>query len=124
MNSIKASFYILNIFAIADGQSDPSEITVIFDFLAENFEGEFNLEEEVIFLDSLSLEEKMQVFNEAAIYLKNNVSLRSKINLVEYILDLIVADNRLEKQEIQLLDYLGQIWGIDTEQLLREKLNS
>ncbi len=122
MNSIKAGFYLLNIFACADGNADSSEITIVFDFLADNFEGEFSLEEEVKYLDSLSYNEKLQLFYKAAEYLKHVVSLQSKINLLEYILDLIIVDKRIEPQEMELLQELGKIWGINTEHLLYERL--
>ncbi len=124
MNSIKAGFYILNIFAYADGIVDPSEVTIVFDFLADNFEGEFNLEEEVRFLDHLDNRQKLALFYEAAEYLRQAVSLNSKINLLEYIMDLIIVDKRIESQELDLLRELGAVWGIDTERLLYEKLNA
>jgi len=123
MNSIKASFYILNVFATIDGNVDPSEITIIFDFLADNFEGEFNLEKEVVFLDSLNYDQRISLFFEAAEFLRRTVSLQSKINLLEYILDLIIVDNKIEPQELQLLKELGKIWGIDSERLLYNKLH-
>ncbi len=123
MNSIKAGFYILNVFACVDGRVDSSEITIVFDFLADNFEGEFNLEEEVRYLDSLDYDTRIKIFYEAAEYLRHTISLQSKVNLLEYVLDLIIVDNRIEPQELQLLRELGRVWGIDTEQLLYEKLN-
>jgi uncharacterized tellurite resistance protein B-like protein len=124
MNSIKAGFYILNIFACIDGRVDPSEITIIFDFLADNFEGEFNLEHEVAMLDTLDYNQRLQLFYQAAEYLRQTISLQSKINLLEYILDLIIIDKRIEQQELDLLRELGKIWGIDSEHLLYERLNA
>lgn len=122
MNLVQAGYEILTILAIADGIFDDSEKQVIIDFIENNYEGDFNIENEDAFLRKLTVEKKLETqFITAAQFFKANVCSENRYKMLDFAFDLVVADGDIADEEATLFNLLGDYWEIDMDLYFTQK---
>ncbi len=124
MQSIQAGFDILVLLAAIDGHIAREEMEVIRQYIEENFDGEFHIQNEISLLRSMSGQSKLDYFSEAADTIKADTDLPSREAMIRFSLELIQKDGVIHEKERALVALLGQHWGIDTLKMVQEFLDS
>lgn len=123
MEVVQAGFNILYLFGCADGNVDDSELDVIKDYLMDNYNDEFPLDRELMLINSMSDTEKEDRFREAAYTLNDKLTMDDKMKMLEFSLELITSDRKIDLNEIRYFSTIGDIWSIDVKDFVRKKMD-
>lgn len=122
MGVIKSGFDILFIISAADGESTPEEVQSAMDYLQEQFDESFDIDAEINRLTSLDSGQKVQsVFEEAAKDLNENLTMEGKLQMLDYVVAMIFADEKVHENETALFRGLAATWGIDPDSYLADR---
>jgi uncharacterized tellurite resistance protein B-like protein len=125
MNKFKAAFEILWLITLADGYADSGEINVIKSFLMDNYGSiNFSLEETIQVIDMMDEDGKIEEFKTAVIAFKNASSATDRINLLDFALEIVTADEKLTDEEGLYFNYLASAWNVNLDKFLRNKLRN
>lgn len=124
MNTIQAGFDILVLLAAVDGTISRGEMEIIKQYVDDNFDGEFDINNETALLRSLDGQAKLRYFAEAAHTIRSDSTHPSREALILFALELIIKDGVLHPHERFLVNLLGEHWGMDTQALTQEFLDS
>jgi uncharacterized tellurite resistance protein B-like protein len=107
-----AGFLILNILAEIDGDFDPKEGKIIVDYIIKNFPVGGNLEEAMEELSTTSQEDYRLLLQKCAEDFYNDSTEKERLELLDFALKLIKADDKINEEEDVMLDRLYQYWDI------------
>ncbi len=111
-NKDVAGYQILSILAVIDGDFDPREGKVIVDYVAKNFPLGGNLERADEELSTTNQEDLDLLLQRCAedFYLDSNE--KERLELIDFALKLLKADDNIDPQESRLVQSLYQYWDI------------
>jgi len=122
MTKFEAVFEILLTFSAIDGDVDERELEVIFDFLNINEDSiDFNPEEVVENFDLLNFDGKVREFQKAALFFNDVSTPKDKKIVLDFVVDLIMADGVIDDNEKDLFHMLCNIFGIDVSRYLAQR---
>jgi uncharacterized tellurite resistance protein B-like protein len=117
---VLAAFDLMYIVASSDGQLDSAELSVIQRFLNDHFKVRFEYRRQAAYLDSLTPDELSKRLFDNAVLLLDVMTEEGKQHLIEKILDVITADQRVNIHEEEFFQLLGSCWGIDTHAIIKQ----
>ena len=118
MDKFQAAFEILYFLSCVDGSVDDSELQVILRFLESNYGNvSFNPSEVIYSIAILNARGMQEELETAAMIFKNSSAARDRKLLLEFAVELIVADGEVSSEEKQLLQGLANLFGIDSDRL-------
>ena len=107
-----AGFQILNILAEVDGVFDASEGKVIIDYVGRNFPFGGNLESATEELSTTSEDDYPILLQKCAEDFYADSTDKERLELIDFAIKLIKADDKIDDQENLLLNKLYQYWDI------------
>lgn len=107
-----AGFQILNILAEVDGVFDASEGKVIIDYVSQNFPFGGNLESATEELSTTSEDDYPILLQKCAEDFYADSTDKERLELIDFAIKLIKADDKIDDQENLLLNKLYQYWDI------------
>jgi len=107
-----AGFQILNILAEVDGVFDASEGKVIIDYVGRNFPFGGNLESATEELSTTSEDDYPILLQKCAEDFYADSTEKERLELIDFAIKLIKADDKIDDQENLLLNKLYQYWDI------------
>jgi uncharacterized tellurite resistance protein B-like protein len=107
-----AGFQILNILAEIDGDFDPKEGRVIIDYVGQNFPFGGNLEDALEELSVTSHEDYPILLQKCAEDFYADSTEKERLELIDFAIKLIKADDKIDDEENLLVDKLYQYWDI------------
>jgi len=111
-NKDVAGYLILNILAEIDGDFDPKEGQVIIEYVAKNFPLGGNLEHATEELSTTATEDyPLLLQNCAEDFYADSVE-KERLELIDFALRLLKADNTVDAEEDWLINKLYQYWDI------------
>ena len=111
-----AGFQILNILAEVDGKFHAEEGKIIVDFVKHHFPLGGNLEKALEELSTSDTDEYPILLQKSAEDFYADSTEKERLELIDFALKLIKADNHVHEQENLLINELYQYWDIDIEQ--------
>jgi len=118
------AYELLVLLAISDRLYHKKEMENIKSFLDIHFDA--ILDEDVSKTHKkiirLTTEERLNRLIEIAEYFKEDENLDSKISMIEYALELIIADHKVTDEERLRFKILGEYWNMDLQKFIDQKL--
>lgn len=111
-NKDVAGFQILNILAEIDGEFDPKEGRIIIDYVAKNFPLGGNLEDALQQLSTTANDEYPLLLQKCAEDFYADSTEKERLELLDFALKLIKADDNIASEENTLINKLYQYWDI------------
>lgn len=111
MQKGKSGYNILMLLTNADGKAHPNEDLVVRNWLLQEFDFSKNLDEEVEKLSVLKADEYETFLQEQMDIFYANSTLEDRNNLLQFAINVIKADGKIEKGENVLFDYLFHGWN-------------
>jgi len=108
-----AGFQILNILAEIDGDFDPKEGRVIIDYVGQNFPFGGNLEDALEELSITSHEDYPILLQKCAEDFYADSTDKERLELIDFAIKLIKADDKIDDDENLLVNKLYQYWDIN-----------
>jgi len=93
------------------------------DLIRENFAYNFDIDDKIKQISTLDKTRLKAKFIDSLILLKQNISRQQKIEFIDFVLNLIFADNKLTLEEKEFFDLITRNWDIDIEDYINEKIN-
>ncbi|MDZ4667037.1 MAG: TerB family tellurite resistance protein [bacterium] len=113
MNKTEAGFHLLMTLSLVDGSIQRAESSVILDYLEEQFHEPIEIIKEQAFLRACPIEELLQHFTETAQQFYRISDQTERNNLIEFAMKVVMADNKMEKEENEYINSLYDCWGLD-----------
>lgn len=121
MDKFQAAFEILYLLSCVDGEVDSSEIQVIKNFLDNNYNSISFVPSEVInSVDMLNSEGMFEELVTAVNIFKNYSSAVERNNLLQFAIELVVADGHVSSSEKELLYAIANTWNLDLNRFLSQ----
>jgi len=111
-NKDVSGFQILNILAEADGDFDASEGKVIVDYVVEHFPLGGNLEMATEEISTTAADEYHVLLQKCAEDFYADSTEKERLELIDFALKLIKADDKIADEENTLLNQLYQYWDL------------
>jgi len=108
-----AGFQILNILAEIDGDFDPKEGRVIIDYVGQNFPFGGNLEDALEELSITSHEDYPILLQKCAEDFYADSTEKERLELIDFAIKLIKADDKIDDDENLLVNKLYQYWDLN-----------
>ena len=108
-----AGFQILNILAEIDGDFDPKEGRVIIDYVGQNFPFGGNLEDALEELSITSHEDYPILLQKCAEDFYADSTDKERLELIDFAIKLIKADDKIDDDENLLVNKLYQYWDLN-----------
>jgi uncharacterized tellurite resistance protein B-like protein len=108
-----AGFQILNILAEIDGDFDPKEGRVIIDYVGQNFPFGGNLEDALEELSITSHDNYPILLQKCAEDFYADSTEKERLELLDFAIKLIKADDKIDDEENLLVNKLYQYWDIN-----------
>ena len=108
-----AGFQILNILAEIDGDFDPKEGSVIIDYVGQNFPFGGNLEDALEELSITSHDDYPILLQKCAEDFYADSTEKERLELLDFAIKLIKADDKIDDDENLLVNKLYQYWDIN-----------
>lgn len=123
MDKFQAAFEILYFLAACDGKVSYAEVNVIDNFLNVNF-GKINFNAKTVIqsITNMTGQGMLDELGHAALVFKNNSSAQDRNILLDFCLSLIGADGIVTLNEKDVFHVLGNIWNVDIDKYLAEKI--
>ena len=116
MTRTRAAFHIMIGFMCVDNEIVEPEIKEIVNYIKDHFKIiDFDPVLEVRELSQIDRAGRIDVFARALAFLSYHITLEQKNDLVESIVDMIVADKIVRDSEGFLFDLVRKEWGIDVK---------
>ncbi len=112
-NKDTAGYQILCILAVIDGDFDPREGKVIVDFMTEHFPLGGNLESADEELSTTSIDDYPILLQKCAEDFYADSNEKERLELLDFALKLLAADERVDEEENTLIDKLYQYWDVN-----------
>lgn len=112
-NKDVAGFQILNILAEIDGEFDPKEGEVIVGYVAKNFPLGGNLEDALQEISTTSENEYPLLLQKCAEDFYADSTEKERLELIDFAMKLIKADDKIDENEDWLVNKLYQYWDIN-----------
>ncbi len=123
MNKFQAAFEILYILSCADGHVSSQEIEVIQQFMDSNYGNmDFDTAGIINSLSCMTGEGFMEELSLAANVFKEYSTVQDKLIILDFAYNLIYADGYITDDEAHLFISLGQLWNVDIQRYLQNKL--
>ena len=107
-----AGFQILNILAEIDGDFDPKEGEVIINYVAKNFPLGGNLEEALEEVSTTRGDDYPILLQKCAEDFYADSNEKERLELIDFALKLLKADDKIDANEDWLISKLYQYWDI------------
>lgn len=112
-NKDVAGFQILNILAEIDGDFDPKEGKVIIDYVAKNFPLGGNLEDALEEVSITRGDDYPLLLQKCAEDFYADSNEKERLELIDFALKLLKADDNVDENEDWLINKLYQYWDIN-----------
>jgi uncharacterized tellurite resistance protein B-like protein len=112
-NKDVAGFQILNILAEVDRNFDPSEGKIISDYVSRHFPFGGNLESALEEISTTSIDDYPILLQKCAEDFYADSTEKERLELIDFAVKLIKADNKIAEEENMLLNKLYQYWDIN-----------
>ena len=124
MKLVEAGYEILVLLAISDRHYHEKELKNIKKFLAVNFNNplDIDLNERHNEILALNSESRLQRLITIAEHFQENTNLKNRMVMLNYALELILADHKVTEEERIRFKVLGEFWDIDLEKFIDKKL--
>jgi uncharacterized tellurite resistance protein B-like protein len=113
MNKAEAGFHILMLLSLADDNSQKKEHDVIIEYLNDHYQDNFDMIKEQAFLLALPEDERENHFRETAEHFYSISNEDERHTLTRFAMDVVMADEDMEKNENKLINMLYDCWAID-----------
>ncbi len=113
MNRAEAGYHILCLLSLADGTLHSAEANVILDFLNDHYNDDFDLIKEQAFMKALPPEEYESHFREVVEHFFSVSNEDERHTLTRFAMEVVMADESLEKYENKLITILYDCWDIE-----------
>ena len=114
----EAAYYILKVFAAIDGEIEPQETNQIYTFLANHFYNGSLEQDEVEYLenqgDVSGYEAIVRIQQASTCFVLEPLEIRQK--LLDFVYELICADNKIVPEERSLFTDLAEYLFVDADQ--------
>ena len=110
-----AGFQILNILAEVDGEFDASEGKVIVDYVAHHFPLGGNLESATEEISTTAMDDYPILLQKCAEDFYADSTEKERLELIDFALKLVKADDKIAEEEDMLVNKLYQYWDIHSE---------
>lgn len=107
-----AGFQILNILAEIDGDFNPAEGKVIVDYVVKNFPFGGNLEGALEEISTTKSEDYPILLQKCAEDFYADSNEKERLELIDFALKLLKADDKVDENEDWLINKLYQYWDI------------
>lgn len=125
MDKFQATFEILYLLSTVDGSLDDAEVDVIGDFIKQNSGYiNFDIKQTIAAIESLTPDGKLEELVLAAKVVNDSASAKDKNIILNFALELIAADGKLDENEKDIFQALAQVWNIDIKRFLEQKVQS
>ncbi len=124
MELINACFEIIVCLSIVDKELHKSEEKMISAFIRNNFNNDVDLKKKVSDIQNLNESNFNKTFLNAVEFLNDQISVNKKMLILDFVLNLIFADNKLTIGEKKLFDILGEKWEINIQEFFERKFSS
>ena len=122
MDKFQATFEVLYLVSACDGEVSDEEIDVINGYIEANLgQSDYDTQALARSLGILSEEDMGIELGAAAGYLNDVCSPMEKLNILDYAVTVVMADDDPTLVERQVIDALGEIWNIDIEKFLESR---
>lgn len=112
-NKDVAGFLILNILAEVDGDFDPTEGKVIVEYISHHFPLGGNLESALEELSTSTAEDYPILLQKCAEDFYVDSTEKERLELIDFAMKLIKADDKIDENEDWLINKLYQYWDIN-----------
>jgi hypothetical protein len=125
MNTVQAGYELLLLLAISDNNYHSREVAKINLFVEINFKSNVDYSIGKLYNDIINLdaEQRLQHLLKIAEYFKDDRNIRNKLRMINFALELIIADHKVTNEEKYRFKILGQYWDINLERFINKKLN-
>ncbi|MEA2100779.1 MAG: hypothetical protein U9P72_11690 [Campylobacterota bacterium] len=125
MKIVDAGYELLFILAMCDKIYHAKEVKSIESFLATHFDSFVKIDITKIHNNILMLntEQRLSRLISVADYFKDKTTLKSKLIMTNYALDLIIADGKVTDEERLRFKLLGEFWNVDLDRHINKRLN-
>ena len=122
MDKFQATFEVLYLVSACDGDVSDEEIDVINGYIESN-QGQSDYDTRALArsLSILSDEDMGIELGAAAAYLNDVCTPVEVLNILDYAVGIVMADNDPTLVERQVIDAIGEIWNIDIEKFLQSR---
>jgi len=119
MDRYESAFSILYVISSVDGEIDPSETEIIMKFLKEN-QKEIKFDRNAAIRSMVLLNEKelKERLNQAAHDFLKNSDEEERLKLLNFALNLVISDGKIDAEEIRMFNILGKVWDINIDKFI------
>jgi hypothetical protein len=122
MDKFQAAFEVLFILSAIDGHCDDRELDVIKNYVFSNFgRGNYDVREVMDTILLLSPEGMLEELSVAAAVVDSHSNAQDKVKILEFALEVIVADRRVTDSEKAVFLALGNYWNINVNRFLASR---
>jgi uncharacterized tellurite resistance protein B-like protein len=107
-----AGYHILMIIASVDGNVSKDEEKIIRKYIRLNYSFLSNLDEETLMLQNLPQELYYNHFCKVAVDFYSQSNAKERMDLINFIMKIILADNLVSAQENKYLNELYNLWDL------------
>ncbi|MEX0965828.1 MAG: TerB family tellurite resistance protein [Bacteroidia bacterium] len=115
-------YQILMILAIVDGEYEENEIDVILNFIKENYTQEINLEELNDRLSELPQSQQLEYLEKLVKGFNMLSSHDQRVHFLNFAIDLVSADNKIEPEEKRTLSKIASFWNVDYDTSILKRM--
>ena len=124
MDKFQVSFEILYFSSAIDGKVDKNELEIILNFLNDNKSKiKFDPHKTTKSIGSLTTKGVLNELTKAASMFKRENTASDRVALLDFGMQLIVANGKVTEDEAKLLFALGSLWNIDMPHYIESKLS-
>jgi uncharacterized tellurite resistance protein B-like protein len=107
-----AGYHLLLIMASVDGSLSKEEEKVIRKYVKMNYSFLSNLDEETLMLNNLPQELYYNHFCKASIDFYGQTNLKERIDFLDFVMKIILADKKVTNEENKYLNELYNLWDL------------
>ena len=111
MTAKEAGLILLYGVAFSDGKMAREEITKISEFVGANYSGNVETKAITSMMIDASYEESLRYMMGAIGYVSANVSKESRLKMLNFVQEVILADGKVSDQEAQTYSIIKDAWG-------------
>ena len=123
MDKFQAAFEVLYLLGIIDHQLHSNEVDVINRYIHDNLgQGSYDTHATMNSLNIMSYDGRIQELGYVARFLNSVCNAQEKLHILDFALEVILADVRLTDEESAAFIAIGNVWNIDVRKFTNDRL--
>jgi hypothetical protein len=123
MDKFQAAFEVLCLLSMIDGDMDSREVSVINTYINDNFgKGNYDSRNLARSLSMLTPQGRLEELGSAAAAIQRYCTGQEKLGVLDFALNLVMADGCLTDPEANAFVALGTVWDIDVKRFIDQRM--